>query len=128
MANLILIPLSLSLCLSSSAKDKDQADAQIFFYLYISCLIVSSCYTLVWDLKMDWGLFDRNAGENTFLREEIVYPHKVFVHTRRSLQVLEKSDRLVRRSLLESVRMCILCVDVLSLFSLSVSRLITTVP
>lgn len=26
---------------------------------------------------MDWGLFDRGAGENTFLREEIVYPHKV---------------------------------------------------
>lgn len=55
------------------------ADAQIFFYLYIGCLVVSSCYTLVWDLKMDWGLFDRNAGENTFLREEIVYPHKVFL-------------------------------------------------
>jgi len=28
---------------------------------------------------MDWGLFDRNAGENTFLREEIVYPQKVFI-------------------------------------------------
>lgn len=53
------------------------SEAQIFFYLYIGCLAVSSCYTLVWDLKMDWGLFDRNAGENTFLREEIVYPHKV---------------------------------------------------
>ena len=26
---------------------------------------------------MDWGLFDKNAGENTFLREEIVYPQKV---------------------------------------------------
>lgn len=39
--------------------------------------MVSSCYTLIWDLRMDWGLFDRNAGENSFLREEIVYPHKV---------------------------------------------------
>uniref|UniRef100_A0A3B4TG68 Xenotropic and polytropic retrovirus receptor 1b n=1 Tax=Seriola dumerili TaxID=41447 RepID=A0A3B4TG68_SERDU len=56
-------------------------DAQIFFYLYISCLVVSSCYTLVWDLKMDWGLFDRNAGENTFLREEIVYPHKAYYYS-----------------------------------------------
>uniref|UniRef100_A0A673B8A8 Xenotropic and polytropic retrovirus receptor 1b n=1 Tax=Sphaeramia orbicularis TaxID=375764 RepID=A0A673B8A8_9TELE len=53
----------------------------IFFYLYISCLVVSSCYTLVWDLKMDWGLFDRNAGENTFLREEIVYPHKAYYYS-----------------------------------------------
>lgn len=60
-----------------SPSGESYADAQIFFYLYISCLIVSSCYTLIWDLKMDWGLFDRNAGENTFLREEIVYPHKV---------------------------------------------------
>lgn len=62
-----------------SSPDESQFDAKIFFYLHISCLIVSSCYTLIWDLKMDWGLFDRNAGENTFLREEIVYPHKVSV-------------------------------------------------
>lgn len=55
-------------------------DTYIFFYLYICFSVVSSCYTLIWDLKMDWGLFDRNAGENTFLREEIVYPHKVFLH------------------------------------------------
>lgn len=26
---------------------------------------------------MDWGLFDKNAGENKFLREEIVYSSKV---------------------------------------------------
>ena len=55
-------------------------DTQIFFYLLIGCSLVSSCYTLVWDLKMDWGLFDRNAGDNTILREEIVYPQKVSVH------------------------------------------------
>ncbi|XP_010781826.1 xenotropic and polytropic retrovirus receptor 1 homolog [Notothenia coriiceps] len=30
---------------------------------------------------MDWGLFDRNAGENTFLREEIVYPHKAYYYS-----------------------------------------------
>uniref|UniRef100_A0A3Q0QY03 Xenotropic and polytropic retrovirus receptor 1b n=1 Tax=Amphilophus citrinellus TaxID=61819 RepID=A0A3Q0QY03_AMPCI len=57
------------------------SEAQIFLYLYIGCLVVSSCYTLVWDLKMDWGLFDRNAGENTFLREEIVYPHKAYYYS-----------------------------------------------
>nr|XP_057917961.1 xenotropic and polytropic retrovirus receptor 1 homolog isoform X2 [Doryrhamphus excisus] len=64
---------------SSEAESYD--DAQIFFYLYVTCLVVSSCYTLVWDLKMDWGLFDRNAGENTFLREEIVYPHKAYYYS-----------------------------------------------
>lgn len=29
---------------------------------------------------MDWGLFDKNAGENTFLREEIVYPQKAYYY------------------------------------------------
>lgn len=28
---------------------------------------------------MDWGILDRNAGENKFLREEIVYASKVLV-------------------------------------------------
>ena len=26
---------------------------------------------------MDWGLLDKNAGENLFLREQIVYDYKV---------------------------------------------------
>uniref|UniRef100_A0A8C2JIJ8 Xenotropic and polytropic retrovirus receptor 1 n=1 Tax=Cyprinus carpio TaxID=7962 RepID=A0A8C2JIJ8_CYPCA len=52
----------------------------VFFYLLIACKIVNSCYTLLWDLKMDWGLFDRNAGENTLLREEIVYPQKAYYY------------------------------------------------
>ncbi|XP_026168882.1 xenotropic and polytropic retrovirus receptor 1 homolog [Mastacembelus armatus] len=67
--------------LYSTHKAEAHADAQIFFYLYICCLVISSCYTLVWDLKMDWGLFDRSAGENTFLREEIVYPHKAYYYS-----------------------------------------------
>ncbi|XP_034743292.1 xenotropic and polytropic retrovirus receptor 1 homolog [Etheostoma cragini] len=67
--------------LYSTHKAEDHADTQIFLYLYIGCLVVSSCYTLIWDLKMDWGLFDRNAGENTFLREEIVYPHKAYYYS-----------------------------------------------
>lgn len=87
LSNLTLVSLS------SSSSVESHSDAQIFFYLYISCLIVSSCYTLVWDLKMDWGLFDRNAGENTFLREEIVYPHKVFVHAGRNLRVMKQNNR-----------------------------------
>ena len=48
-----------------------------YFYLWIIAAFVSSCYTLTWDIKMDWGLLDKNAGENRFLREEIVYAHKV---------------------------------------------------
>ncbi|XP_016119903.1 xenotropic and polytropic retrovirus receptor 1 homolog, partial [Sinocyclocheilus grahami] len=51
-------------------------EGQVFFYLLIAFKIINSCYTLMWDLKMDWGLFDHNAGENTLLREEIVYPQR----------------------------------------------------
>ncbi|XP_075038378.1 solute carrier family 53 member 1 [Mixophyes fleayi] len=61
-------------------KVHKHSDAQVFFYLWIVCYVISSCYTLIWDLKMDWGLFDRNAGENTFLREEIVYPQKAYYY------------------------------------------------
>lgn len=57
--------------------------------MMISCLVASSCYTLIWDLKMDWGLFDRNAGENTFLREEIVYPQKVRLSSYHKLHVAD---------------------------------------
>ncbi|KAJ8357695.1 hypothetical protein SKAU_G00204890 [Synaphobranchus kaupii] len=61
-------------------KVKDHDDTQVFLYLLVVFSVVSSCYTLIWDLKMDWGLFDRSAGENTFLREEIVYPQKAYYY------------------------------------------------
>uniref|UniRef100_A0A4W3GWW4 Xenotropic and polytropic retrovirus receptor 1b n=1 Tax=Callorhinchus milii TaxID=7868 RepID=A0A4W3GWW4_CALMI len=61
-------------------KERNHNDAEVFLYLWIVCLVISSCYTLTWDLKMDWGLFDKNAGENTFLREEIVYPQKSYYY------------------------------------------------
>ncbi|XP_078040907.1 solute carrier family 53 member 1 [Augochlora pura] len=44
-----------------------------YFYLWITASIMSSCFAYTWDVKLDWGLFDNNAGENKFLREEIVY-------------------------------------------------------
>uniref|UniRef100_A0A8C9S6S4 Xenotropic and polytropic retrovirus receptor 1-like n=1 Tax=Scleropages formosus TaxID=113540 RepID=A0A8C9S6S4_SCLFO len=66
--------------LYSTHRDQDHSDAEVFFYLLILSSVVNSLYTLIWDLKMDWGLFDRNAGENTFLREEIVYPQKAYYY------------------------------------------------
>ncbi|KAL4634873.1 xenotropic and polytropic retrovirus receptor 1 [Arapaima gigas] len=68
------------MALYSTHKDQKHSDAEIFFYLLIVSSVVNSLYTLIWDLKMDWGLFDRNAGENTFLREEIVYPQKAYYY------------------------------------------------
>lgn len=48
-----------------------------YFYLWIVASVVSSVYAYTWDVKMDWGLFDQKAGDNKFLREEIVYPSAV---------------------------------------------------
>lgn len=73
---------------------KNHSDTQVFFYLWIIFYFISSCYTLIWDLKMDWGLFDKNAGENTFLREGIVYPQKVRI---RPALVLEKAFNFLTR-------------------------------
>lgn len=47
------------------------------FYLWIACSLISTIYTYTWDVKMDWGLFSKNSGEYTFLREEIVYDNTV---------------------------------------------------
>ena len=49
-----------------------------FFYCWILALVVSSCYTYIWDIKVDWGLLSSDSPKETpFLREEIVYssPH-----------------------------------------------------
>lgn len=51
-----------------------------FFYLWIISSIISSLYAYWWDMKMDWGLFDSNAGENRFLREEIVYTSPAYYY------------------------------------------------
>ncbi|XP_018422921.1 PREDICTED: xenotropic and polytropic retrovirus receptor 1 isoform X2 [Nanorana parkeri] len=66
--------------ITNGKKTWNHSDAQVFFYLWIISYVISSLYTLIWDLKMDWGLFDKNAGENTFLREEIVYPQKAYYY------------------------------------------------
>jgi TM2 domain-containing membrane protein YozV len=48
-----------------------------FFYFWIFCSVICSIYTYTWDVKMDWGLFNKNSEEYTFLREEIVYDNTV---------------------------------------------------
>src|SRR5689334_17511434 len=57
------------------ADDYDHSFSNPFFNCWIISMIVSSCYTYVWDIKMDWGLFDPKSPnkEYPFLREEIVY-------------------------------------------------------
>ena len=47
-----------------------------FFYLWLVDKLVGTSFKFGWDIKMDWGFLDKNAGENRFLRETIVYPSK----------------------------------------------------
>lgn len=89
-------------------------EGQVFFYLLIACKIINSCYTLLWDLKMDWGLFDRNAGENTLLREEIVYPQKVNIHTLLVFMIYHLNIFLREQS--TSLHIHCHCVDLCALF------------
>lgn len=44
-----------------------------YLYWWLVSSSVNSLYTYAWDIKMDWGLLDKHPGENTFLREEVVY-------------------------------------------------------
>lgn len=46
----------------------------IVFSLWIISAIISSCYTFAWDIRMDWGLFEKGH----IIREELIYPHKVY--------------------------------------------------
>lgn len=54
--------------------------SSVYFYIWLASLFINSCYTLAWDLKMDWGFLDKNAGENKWLREEIVYSYKSYYY------------------------------------------------
>lgn len=44
-----------------------------YFYLMVITSIINSTYAYIWDIILDWGLFDPHPGDNLFLREEIVY-------------------------------------------------------
>jgi len=74
-----LVVLFKTLSSAHSDKYEDQSDNP-YLYLWVLASIVSSLYAYTWDIKMDWGLFDKSAGENKFLREEIVYSSTSFYY------------------------------------------------
>lgn len=45
-----------------------------YFLFWIFSALVSTCYTYVWDVRMDWGLMDPNHG---FLRAKLLFKHLV---------------------------------------------------
>jgi hypothetical protein len=51
-----------------------------FVYLWIITSLFSSTYKLIWDIKMDWGFLNKNAGENKYLREQIIYSKKFYYY------------------------------------------------
>ncbi|CAB0011138.1 unnamed protein product [Nesidiocoris tenuis] len=60
--------------------DYVDGDFNPFFYTWLGANIVSTIYAYAWDIFMDWGLCDSNAGDNKFLREEIVYSSRFFYY------------------------------------------------
>jgi len=70
-------------CVTSVATvqsgDEVSSASSAFLYIWVISAFASTCYTFIWDVRMDWGLFDKNAGDNRYLREEIVYSRKVRV-------------------------------------------------
>ncbi|XP_033223476.1 xenotropic and polytropic retrovirus receptor 1-like [Belonocnema kinseyi] len=51
-----------------------------WLWFWIGSCVLNSIYSYTWDIKMDWGLLDSNAGENRFLREEVVYSAASFYY------------------------------------------------
>ena len=51
------------------------------FYVWLSCKLISTVYSIFWDLKMDFGFFAVNSGVNKYLREELVYSSRSIYYT-----------------------------------------------
>jgi hypothetical protein len=71
------IALVLKYHYSANYNDRDWQNP--FFYIWLVVRLTTTSYKLWWDYKMDWGFFDKDAGENRFLREVCVYSSKVSV-------------------------------------------------
>lgn len=58
-------------------KELDTQSPQyyVFFVLWLISGVVNSCYTFAWDIKMDWGFFEKGF----LIRREIIYPSKVHI-------------------------------------------------
>lgn len=59
------------------ASDYESTFDNPYTICWLLSSLLASTYAYIWDIKMDWGLFDSNAGENKYLREEVVYSSTV---------------------------------------------------
>ena len=51
------------------------------FYVWLGCKLISTVYSIFWDLKMDFGFFSVNSGDNKYLREELVYSSRTIYYS-----------------------------------------------
>ncbi|XP_074606111.1 solute carrier family 53 member 1-like [Acropora palmata] len=52
-------------------------EVDFYFFSWIISSFVSTCYTYIWDVKMDWGLMQPNHG---FLRAKLMFKHLSFYY------------------------------------------------
>jgi hypothetical protein len=58
--------------LADRTRTGSHHDASFSLFIVFGC--VNSCYSLTWDILMDWDLLKRNA-RHRFLRNELAYSH-----------------------------------------------------
>ena len=51
-------------------------EVEVMFYVWLALKLLSTFYSIFWDLKMDFGFFAVKEGANKYLREELVYPSR----------------------------------------------------
>jgi hypothetical protein len=71
-----LVVLFSSLYKAEKERGAESQEGALFTFWILAC-ILNFCYTLWWDMYMDWGVLDR---EYSLLREELVYPHKLIYY------------------------------------------------
>ena len=58
----------------SPTENTGKQQVDFYFFSWIFFAFVSTCYTYIWDVKMDWGLMDPNHG---YLRAKLLFKHLV---------------------------------------------------
>jgi hypothetical protein len=76
----VLVAITNSIRRATNLNDPTHPRKNPFIYTWITAAFISSTYKLIWDLKMDWGLFDKNAGKNKFLRDHLAYSSKYYYY------------------------------------------------
>ena len=75
-----LVIISNSVRRATAMQYHDDLTANPFLYLWIAMSFIGATYKVIWDLKMDWGFFDKNTEENPLLRNQIVYGSKSYYY------------------------------------------------